>query len=748
MNVKGEENKRKNKIEKNGIVLKALGMFEEIKNLAYMYSENFEYAGFSNVSDMLQSFLGGFILSFSSIGKIKPFGISFVCACGKKGRAERISALIGTSVASLFIEGGIWLFLASVFSVVLGEIFCLREKSKEAEVTLSAVLGSLLFIPLGITSFLFSVACVPIFTVAFSGLFHEKKRTEAVLADGGFLCLALALSIAFSDFYLWNFSFGIICSIFFAMEGAERGGYYLGALSGFFSGIALGTDYIIPMAVAGFISGIFIRKRRNTGLALSFAFILIWSAFAPLEMEFWEIVTSSFWGIILWNAVSYLCLDKTRVKLPTTVLQKKNREGKKFSDALGSVSLALSSISKAKRREREEKTMLVLEGIFLQECETCTGCRMNVEATKMRLCANMIKNKKINSEDFSDDFKKYCSRYSFIKDKINEFMEDNPHKASIRIDTLAEDYMAISRILSLGEKRAENRYYHDASASKKIKLALELKNIRVQRVEVTGMRLPEVEISGIPFKIPFPEKTIKAEVEKVLGKDMDIAFLETEAKNARMGFSAVCPLKIEYYKISIPKKGEFICGDSIAVFEGADGYFYSLISDGMGSGRDAAVCSRLGTVFLEKLISSGIDKSGAVSMLGNVIASSEDEIFTTVDLMEIDLVRGKITFLKAGAAPSWILRNGRAYSIFSKTLPCGIISKSAAEQTIIDCYSGDIVIMASDGGEWAEDSLCSIGKMMEKNILDPKSIATFLADEAVKKSGRIDDISFCVLSIL
>ncbi|MBO7253773.1 MAG: SpoIIE family protein phosphatase [Clostridia bacterium] len=748
MNVKEVERKKEKEFEKRSFIFQILRFWERVKSVAYTYSDNFEYAGFFNVSKTLKVFLGGFILSFSSIGGVNPFGISFVSASGKMGRTERISAFLGTAVASLFIEKGIWFFLASFLAVVLGEIFSFKNRIRETEIAFSAFCGSLFFVFFGVKAFFIAAIGLPVFALAFCGLFHEKKQVDSVLADGGFLCLSLAVSLAFSEFSLWRLSFGIICALFFLVEGAERGGYYLGSLSGFFSGVALGTSYVVPLSVAGFICGIFIRRRRRAGILLTFASLLVFSFLSFGGKDVLKMIISSFWGIILWVSVSDLILDKKRVKLPISILRKKNVEEKKLSDALGNVSLALSSISKMKRREREEKTMLVLEGIFSEECETCTGCRLNVEAAKGRLCVNMLKNRKISSDNFSDEFKNGCSRFGIIEDKINALMEENPHKTSIRIDTLAEDYMAISRILALGEKRAENRYYHDATASKNIKLALEMKNIRVQRVEVTGTRLPEVELLGIPFKLPFPEKTIKKEIEKTLGKDMEISFLEAESKTAKMGFVAVCPLKIEYYKLSIPKKDELICGDSVSVFDGSDGYFYSLISDGMGSGRDAAVCSRLGTVFLEKLISAGIDKAGAVSMLGNVISASEDEIFTTVDLAEVDLVRGKISFLKAGAAPSWILRNGRAYSISSKTLPCGIIPKSPTEQTIVDCYSGDIVIMASDGGEWAEGALGTIGKMMEKKILDPKAIASFLVEEAAKKSGRSDDISFSVLSIL
>jgi stage II sporulation protein E len=445
--------------------------------------------------------------------------------------------------------------------------------------------------------------------------------------------------------------------------------------------------------------------------------------------------------------MSEVYLDKKR-KIPPQICSKAQNAGdKKVSEAIGSIALTLSGVSKAKRRDREERIKTVVDGIFCSECETCVGCTFPTEQLKKHLCKNIIKNKKICEFDFSDDFKEKCNRWKFIEEKTNEIIKENHYKTSLRIDTLAEDYMSMARILSFGEKCAENRCYRDVVTANKLKMALELKNIRTQRVEICGTRLPLVEIYGIPFKMPFPEKTIKAETERVLGSHVQQIFFEAEEKTAKIGFRAVCDLAVDFYKISIPKKGEIICGDSISAFESDDGFFYSVIGDGMGSGRDAAVCSRLGTTFLEKLISAGIDKACAVSMLGNVISSSEDEIFTTIDLLEVDLVRHKLTVIKAGAAPTWILRNKRVYSVSSRTLPCGILSGSNAEQTVIDCYSGDTVIMASDGGESAVIEALR-GIVIENKTLSSKDLSFVLADVASKKYGRNDDVSFCVVNIL
>lgn len=722
-------------VKKKVVLIRIVTFFEKVIAFARLYS--FEVA----------TFVSCFFLSFAFVGGVNPFGVCFLCACEKKKNSvlEKISALLGVSFSSLFFENGVFTFLSALCAFAFVTLPKITQFSKGISRVLSFILPVLCFIPLGKTAFFTAVVLCPLFAVAFSGLFHKERAVLPHVADSGFLCLAFACTLAFTNMDFGFLSFGVACAVFFSLEGGEKGGYFLGALSGFFAGLALGAELIVPFVIGGFVCGMYVRKSRSMGVLL---LLLSWAIFVFVTYYRWVgVLISVAWGVSFWVALSGLYLDKKRVEAPQCFSKFKVKSDKKLSEAIGGISLALSSVSKAKRREREEKVKTVVDSVVCSECETCVGCSVPTEQLRIRLCQRVLKNQKILSTDFSDSFKESCSRWYFMEERLNEVVENSSYKTSVRIDTLAEDYMAMSRILACGEKNAETQTYRDVSLANKIKIALELKNIRVSKVEVTGVRLPLVEIFGIPFKLPFPEKTVVGEVERVLGRSVETVFLEAEGKSAKMGLKAVCPLKADFYKISIPKKGEIICGDSISSFFAEDGFFYSIISDGMGSGRDAAVCSRLGTVFLEKLISAGINKSQAVSMLGNVISSSEDEIFTTVDLLEVDLVRGKLSCIKAGASPTWILRNKRAYTVSSKTLPCGIIGGATAEQTILECFSGDTIIMASDGGDSALNE--AVTELLKSNrAFSSKEISAFLVDVATKKIGRNDDISFCVINVL
>jgi stage II sporulation protein E len=154
------------------------------------------------------------------------------------------------------------------------------------------------------------------------------------------------------------------------------------------------------------------------------------------------------------------------------------------------------------------------------------------------------------------------------------------------------------------------------------------------------------------------------------------------------------------------KESEVVNGDIISIFDNDEEYFYTLISDGMGSGRDAALTSRVASVFLEKLLSGGNNKAVALEMLNNFIRCKNMESFATIDLLEIDMLSGQASFIKSGAAPSYIMRNGSLFKIASNSMPVGITREINAEEIKFELQEGDIIVMISDGvAQSFEDSI-------------------------------------------
>lgn len=143
---------------------------------------------------------------------------------------------------------------------------------------------------------------------------------------------------------------------------------------------------------------------------------------------------------------------------------------------------------------------------------------------------------------------------------------------------------------------------------------------------------------------------------------------------------------------------ENISGDCSAQFSDGLGGVYFIIADGMGSGSRAALESSMACSIISKLIRAGADGSTALRLVNSLLISkSTDEVFTTADLLRIDLFTGKAEFLKAGAAQSFVRTGGTVSTVENSALPLGIIPSTAPEPFSVRLSDGDCTALFSDG---------------------------------------------------
>ena len=116
----------------------------------------------------------------------------------------------------------------------------------------------------------------------------------------------------------------------------------------------------------------------------------------------------------------------------------------------------------------------------------------------------------------------------------------------------------------------------------------------------------------------------------------------------------------------------------------------------------------------------------------------------------IDLVTGEARFIKSGAAPSFVLRDGSIFRLQSKTVPIGIIRALDAEMIKFDVQPGDTVVMVSDGVARSYDEVPWLLDMMstDETVLtgDERRAAMAVVSEAAIR-GSTDDITVGVVRI-
>lgn len=202
------------------------------------------------------------------------------------------------------------------------------------------------------------------------------------------------------------------------------------------------------------------------------------------------------------------------------------------------------------------------------------------------------------------------------------------------------------------------------------------------------------------------------------------------------------------------KEDESDSGDSYLLKEFGKGMYLAAISDGMGSGKEAAKDSEKMMDLLDKFMETGFHIEKAVTLLNSMMfLRGAAERTITLDSCEIDLYQGTCRFLKYGAAVSFIKRERKVWRIGANSLPIGVFSKEDPEEFAYGIEDGDYIIMMTDGVVDAYETNYRgmslqefIGQLEYEN---PRQMASMLLNMAITNAGgKIrDDMTVIVLGI-
>lgn len=202
------------------------------------------------------------------------------------------------------------------------------------------------------------------------------------------------------------------------------------------------------------------------------------------------------------------------------------------------------------------------------------------------------------------------------------------------------------------------------------------------------------------------------------------------------------------------KENEKISGDNYSFIQIGNGNLVGSISDGMGTGEKACSDSAEVIDLLEKLLEAGFSKEAAVQIINGVlIAGSEQQNMSTLDVCDINLYSGVCEFLKIGSAVTYLKRGATVEQITSSTLPLGVFSQLDIDPIRKRLIDGDYIIMITDG---IIDSIPMEGNtelfkdvISKTNIQNPKEIANHILKFAIHAGkGKIkDDMMVLVIGI-
>ncbi len=408
--------------------------------------------------------------------------------------------------------------------------------------------------------------------------------------------------------------------------------------------------------------------------------------------------------------------DDPRLTSALTRIAHDEQQLLKLSDGFSSLSRVFYNLSDKLRRPGMLDLRRLCDSVMDTHCPTCPrrdicwGADYNASLDMInKLVAELNEGGRVSPDCLPPGAKTRCQRAEQICEDINAAAGSLTAAVlrSEKMSIFALDYEALSVILSEAVESRRRDYECSDILTERVGEALRELGITPDSLLVYGGRRKYVLARGIdPAEGRLPVERVRRVLGQALECQLDEPLFELCGGSMTMTVTGKPIFRTARAGKCAPAREGEVCGDSICMFDTEKEYFYALISDGMGSGPEAAFCSGLVSVFLENMLGAGNRPDTSIKMLNGVLRSKggarEMECSATVDLLSVDLLTGEASLLKSGAAPTYVRRGGDIFRLASETVPLGILGAIDAKKTNLQVLAGDVIIMVSDGVSDAE----------------------------------------------
>lgn len=248
------------------------------------------------------------------------------------------------------------------------------------------------------------------------------------------------------------------------------------------------------------------------------------------------------------------------------------------------------------------------------------------------------------------------------------------------------------------------------------------------------------------------EKTIEEELlpilQQYLGESLDVVSIENH--HQYLGYTSVI-LKHELkYSVLFSKQQYSLdskqCGDSYISFHHKH-HQYVALSDGMGQGYVAHKESQLTLDVLYQLLKNDISLKDTLNSINALLKiKNQGDMYTTLDLLDFNLISARVKVIKYGASDSYLIRDQKIDVITSHSLPIGMSGSLKILSYDMKLQKDDLFIMTSDGV--GEDFLRILETYKEKLCeMEIYEISSFLYNQALQQKN-LDDMTLLVLKVV
>lgn len=739
---------------------------------------------------------------------VAPFGIAYLLAILiSKNHNNKVVAAFGVLLGYLSIyksieNGNVYLIITIslyLFSVV--SKFLKGKRWNEVYlfiivgtfVIYELVLGSnLVFLNIGF-ALLQGIVVIPVYYIIRYGIrcMEDFKTnyffsTEELISVFILVCLIVS---GIGSVSLLGISIRNIVALSVVIVAGYVAGVGLGATVGIAMGIIVGIsggeiiNLISLYSVCGMIVGIF----KDTGRVLSiisyaavYSIVIIYSNNFQIYTIVEGVLATLLLLIIPKNLIDIAVREVNNEK-KIELINEKNLKGIKceFSDRLDELKKILIVMSKSVRNLSENGNLLIKsKGSALVETladRVCSECELNRRCWERDLnntfysFSELIRSCEGGNIEFPEYLSKRCLKRNCLMKNTQELIDNNKVNEEVK-EKFQQGRNIVARHM---ENMASSMGDIIKDFNKDITVSVDMERLLKKRFNKKGISYDDVfcytDRNGrLKVKIisencegaNYCKKMVLPIVGESLNRPVNFSCdgCSVDPKNNKCSIIIEETPKYNILSEAITeiKDGEVISGDSYSYGKNNDGIYTAAVSDGMGSGPEAGVESKMAIELLENFIEAGFDYKTAINSINSIIGMkvTESEKFTTLDLNIIDLYTGETKIVKSGGAVSFIKTGSEVDIIKCNSLPVGIVDNIDITVENRKLNHGSIIVTLSDGVTDVEKNKENNLEWIE-NYIRESSNGTIreLAEGIIKNAkekcgGKVEDDMTVVVSKL
>ncbi len=730
--------------------------------------------------------LMAFLLGRTRIyGAVAPFGIAFTAASGAGVRG--ILAMLGSVFGSLTAGGAVWSVKYIAVSVLTFTAVHFFKKSAPWWFSMAAAFGFTLTVgavyawDTGWEVTATAMWVVESFAAGGFAWFYETALTagrdpgeRALRASRAASVILLAATLLMSLAELEPFgalSVGRTLAVMAVMFVSYRGGMGQGCVTAAALGAAMDIAqggvpfFTLSYVFSALIAGVFSRDGRLT-------FVLSWVAATALtvlwywnQRRWFPALFETFAASVCFTLLPEELLARFSVYLPREgsgygYLRAREYTRQRVDRCAAAFRGLYDGLRGRAGEEESESPALVYDRASEAVCRSCPNqsrCWQEEYVETLDVMNSMTpilaKKGSVESADLPESFTQKCARLERLLVQINAesraYLMRRSYRARLRESRAAafDQYNDISRVLTnlSGELGGEIRV--EPELEKRLRkyfrsLAMDA-SVAVFRLRTGRLR---AEVRSQSLHILRRDKRWLDTLSSLL--EVRLCSVDS-SDDARLILMEAEPLAVTVGSAGARRSGETVSGDRYLCFRTDEGMLYVLLSDGMGSGREAAKMASDAATVTERFLRAGMEPELALDILSSLcLLRNEDSLESaTVDLLAFDMFSGAAKLYKYGAAPSYLRRGASVKRVGGSALPVGFAPKGTGRAvTELTLIPGDTLLMASDGVFSGADDK-PVRQSLASDNTDPQSLARALLSTAAQTTGSEDDMTVIVLRV-